>query len=207
MFTDIIWDFDGTLFDTYPATAKAFQKALRVYHIEEASSTIQDYLKISEGYAVAHFKKEYALDDRFDDVYDACKRAIPFEDVKPFPYAAEVCAQIAASGGRNYMITHRGGSTLTLLGYYGMMPSFTEVVTKRYGFARKPNPEAFLYLIDKYQMDRCSVMVVGDRDLEILAGKAAGISTCLYNTNGIVPSEEPDFHIESLNNLLDIIHR
>jgi phosphoglycolate phosphatase-like HAD superfamily hydrolase len=28
MFRNIIWDVDGTLFDTYPAIAKAFQVAL-----------------------------------------------------------------------------------------------------------------------------------------------------------------------------------
>jgi phosphoglycolate phosphatase-like HAD superfamily hydrolase len=28
MFRNIIWDVDGTLFDTYPAIARAFQTAL-----------------------------------------------------------------------------------------------------------------------------------------------------------------------------------
>jgi len=28
MFRNIIWDVDGTLFDTYPSMAKAFQAAL-----------------------------------------------------------------------------------------------------------------------------------------------------------------------------------
>jgi HAD superfamily hydrolase (TIGR01509 family) len=86
-----------------------------------------------------------------------------------------------------------------------MRQHFTEIVTKQYGFKRKPDPEAFIYLIEKYKINKGSAMVIGDRECEILGGKSAGINTCLYNTNNIESSTEPDFYIESLEEIINII--
>jgi len=109
-------------------------------------------------------------------------------------------------GGRNYIITHRGDSTLKFLQHYGMMCYFTEVITKQYGFKRKPDTEAFTYLIEKYHINKSTAVVIGDRECEILGGKSAGIKTCLYNTNNVSLNIVPDFNIDSLKNLLDIIN-
>lgn len=125
--------------------------------------------------------------------------------VNPFPYAAEVCREIVELGGRNFILTHRGVSTLSFLEYQDMLQYFTEVVTKKYGFKRKPDPESFLYVIDKYNIDKDAALVVGDREYEILGGKAAGIKACLYNTNNVEFTEVPDFEINSLKQLVDII--
>lgn len=35
MFKHVIWDFDGTLFDTYPVMAKIFKDLLEKENIEE----------------------------------------------------------------------------------------------------------------------------------------------------------------------------
>jgi phosphoglycolate phosphatase-like HAD superfamily hydrolase len=43
---DIIWDFDGTLFDTYPGTVNAFIMALKDNGIEETSENVLNKLKI-----------------------------------------------------------------------------------------------------------------------------------------------------------------
>ncbi|MFL0248196.1 HAD-IA family hydrolase [Candidatus Clostridium stratigraminis] len=109
-------------------------------------------------------------------------------------------------GGRNFIITHRGDSTLKFLRHYGMLNYFTEVITKKYGFKRKPDPEAFLYLIEKYNINNNTALAIGDREFEILGGKAAGIKVCLYNTNNVSFTETPDFYIESLKKLIDIIN-
>lgn len=206
MIRDIIWDFDGTLFDTYPGTVNSFRKALGDNGIDETNENILDYMKVSESYAITHFKELYGLDNDFIDKYTAYKKSIKPETVIPFPFAEEVCRQFVALGGRNYIITHRGDSTLRFLQHYGMMCYFTEVITKNYGFKRKPDPEAFIYLIEKYQISKGTALVIGDRECEILGGKAVGIRTCLYNTNNVSVNVAPDFYIDSLKKLVDIIN-
>ena len=185
MIRNIIWDFDGTLFDTYPMTVNSFRRALKDNDIDETNENILNYLKISDKHAVYHFKQLYGLDDAFIDKYRLYKENIGLEMVRPFPFALEVCKKLIGLGGRNYIITHRGDSTFEFLQYYGMEDYFTEIITKKYGFKRKPDPEAFLYLIEKYKIDRSSALVIGDRECEILGAKAAGIRMCLYNTNNV----------------------
>ena len=47
MFRNIIWDVDGTLFDTYPAIAKAFRAALNDAGKDAALDWIEELAKIS----------------------------------------------------------------------------------------------------------------------------------------------------------------
>lgn len=94
---------------------------------------------------------------------------------------------------------------MKFLEHHGMLCYFTEIVTKQHGFQRKPDPEAFLYLMEKYKMSQDTTLVVGDRDCEVLGGKAAGIKTCLYNTNDVSLDVAPDFYVESLEKLLESI--
>ena len=38
-----------------------------------------------------------------------------------------------------------------------------------------------MYIIDKYGLERERVLTIGDREIDIEAGKKAGIATCLFN--------------------------
>lgn len=205
MIRDIIWDFDGTLFDTYPGIVNSFKKALNDNGINEREENILSYFKNSESCATTYFKELYGLDNVFINKFADYKKDIKPEMVKPFPFAVDACKKFTDLGGRNYIITHRGESTLKYLQYYGMLCYFTEVITKQNRFKRKPDPEAFIYLIEKHKINKSTAMVIGDRECEILGGKAAGIKTCLYNTNNISLNVKPDFYLESLKNLLDIV--
>ena len=41
MYKHILWDFDGTLFDTYPALARALHQALEIHGV---SADVQEYM-------------------------------------------------------------------------------------------------------------------------------------------------------------------
>lgn len=53
--------------------------------------------------------------------------------------------------------------------------------------------------------DGKTMLSIGDRECDIVGSKAAGLKTCLYNTNNIECGEKPDFLINSLEELYDII--
>ena len=52
-------------------------------------------------------------------------------------------------------------------------------------------------LIEKYQVDIKKSDMVGDRDVDIIAGKRAGVKTVLINKKPI-PRVQPDFICENL---------
>jgi haloacid dehalogenase superfamily, subfamily IA, variant 1 with third motif having Dx(3-4)D or Dx(3-4)E len=205
MFTDIIWDFDGTLFNTYPSMVRAFKMALKDSGVNEDEEIILEYMKVSVSNAVNHFKQICNIDDDLAERFNRYEKDTEPNMVTPFPYAGEICREFAESGGRNYILTHRGNSTHKYLKFYGMDRYFTEVFTKHSGFKRKPDPEGFLYIVEKYKLDKEKVLIVGDRDCEIAGAKNSGLKVCLYNTNNINCIDQPNYVIDSLYELKNIL--
>lgn len=201
MFKDFIWDFDGTLFDTYPGMVHAFKLALVDEGINENEENILNYMKKSAQEAINHYQEFYGLGEDFVGRMKKYDKEIGLQKVRPFPYAEEICKWIVDCGARNHILTHRGYTTHSLLKKFNMEELFIEIVTKNSGFKRKPDPEGYAYLIDKYKMDKDKVLIVGDRELEILAAKAVGVKVCLYDTNKVEYFEKPDYIISSLEEL------
>jgi phosphoglycolate phosphatase-like HAD superfamily hydrolase len=69
MFTHIIWDFDGTLFDTYPAMGRSFSNLLKEKGHDESTNEILKYMKVSMSHAYSHYKDKYQIDDAFIEIY------------------------------------------------------------------------------------------------------------------------------------------
>lgn len=205
MIKNIIWDFDGTLFDTYPSMLEAFKRALKDYEIEEKEYDILQHMKISASKAINHYVMKYNLPEDFPKRFVGYEKATIPGGVIPFPHAQEVCEEFIKKGGRNFIVTHRGNSTYKYLKNYNMEELFAEIVTKHNGFKRKPDAEGFLYIINKYRLKKEETIIVGDRDFEIIGAKEAGIKVCLYNTNNITITVQPDYQVESLKELKTIL--
>lgn len=206
MFKNIIWDFDGTLFNTYPAMVYAFKRALEDREIKESEENILEHMKVSFYTAAKHFTELYKLDSRFVEEYRVYEKNSDLGKIIPFAYAKEVCRELINKGGRNFILTHREEDTaLKILDFHDMTELFTEVVTIDKGFKRKPDIEGFIYLINKYDMNKAETLVVGDRDIEIIGAKNSGAKSCLYNTNKAYISLEADYIVSSLKDLEKII--
>jgi phosphoglycolate phosphatase-like HAD superfamily hydrolase len=180
MYGHVIWDFDGTLFDTYPSMVGALAYALekRGHAVDEAE--ILSLMKVSAGVALSSYMEKYGYGDDFLAEYRARRRAIELDASRPYPGAAALLGEIVARGGYNYILTHRGDTLFPMLERHGLLPLFRECLTARSGFPRKPDPAGICYLIEKYDMPTGGALMVGDRELDILSGKGAGIATCDY---------------------------
>lgn len=168
-----IWDFDGTLFDTYPVILEALRET-----IEQTSvvfpGDLEAYVK---RFSIRKFAQEFA-DQEFLDLY----HKIELEKQKNpsvYPEIPNILSEITEQGGQHFVLSHRDDSTFKYLGE--LKNYFTEVITSQQNFARKPSPEALEYLINKYELDPKETVMVGDRPLDIEAGINAGISTLLLD--------------------------
>lgn len=61
MFKHVIWDFDGTLFDTYPVMAKIFKDLLEKENIEEPIDEIVKKMQVSMAFTLNYYKKKYNI--------------------------------------------------------------------------------------------------------------------------------------------------
>ena len=66
--------------------------------------------------------------------------------------AKEVLEYLQSKNIRNFVFTHRGVTTETVLKNIGIYDYFEEIVTSLNKFKRKPDPEGINYLINKYNL-------------------------------------------------------
>jgi HAD superfamily hydrolase (TIGR01549 family) len=162
----VLWDFDGTLFDTYPSYTTTLHKALEGRVPEE---DLFQSLKVSFSHAIEQFK----ITERELAIYHELEETLPLEAMPPFKGVREVLAKTK----RNVIMTHKPRREVAaILSYWDMSRYFAELVCGDDGFPRKPDPASYVYLHEKYQLD----LAVGDREIDILPAKAIGLKTCLF---------------------------
>ena len=173
---DFIWDLGGTLLDNYETSTNAFVATLKDFHIQADHDSVYAALKISTQDAIHTFAPHIP---NFRTEYKK-KEALGLQDPVLFDGAKELLEKIQAHGGRHFLVSHRDRQVLTLIDQTGIAPFFTEIVTADEGFPRKPDPTSMLYLKEKYGIQ--DGLVIGDRPIDIEAGKAAGMTTYLFDT-------------------------
>lgn len=183
---NILWDFDGTLFDTYPAYTNALSSVL-----EGAIDKKEIYgnLKISYSHAIKYY--EVSLENEAK-VKDLIKELLP-KDLMPFDQVEEVLK----FANKNVIMTHKSREgVLAILTHYGWEKYFADIVTMDDGFPRKPDSSAYSYLHKKHGID----LAIGDRDLDLLPAKELGIPTCMYQGQSSIA----DFHLQNYADFFEL---
>lgn len=187
---NIIWDFDGTLFDTYPPMCRDLQSVMAALgvllpledllaHFTRSRGAVLDYCAAQAGVDAAEVDRVY----RDYVAKNGQPRALPF------PHAEEFLRRFQAAGGRNFIFTHRSGSVHQYLAGAGLTEYFQDVVSATTRFARKPDPAGNLYLLSAHGLDPSRTVAVGDRELDMLAAKNAGIDGCLFTPDGAMDGD------------------
>jgi phosphoglycolate phosphatase-like HAD superfamily hydrolase len=187
MIRNIIWDADGTLFDTFPAFASAFSAALEDLGSEASLEWIDHLARSSLDHCVETLAAENNLD--VDMVRSGFRRHYanisPLEQ-PPFPGVIEVCELICSIDGINVVVTHRGTQSLQrLLNAHSMTHLFTAYLTGDDPFPRKPDPAMFEEMIERYDLNRADTLAVGDRVPDVQSGKAVRIRTVYFGTGSL----------------------
>lgn len=204
MYKHIIWDFDGTLFDTYPVMGSVFKKMLEEEGIAESLDEIVSNMKVSMTYALQYYEKKYHINKSFIEKYKKQRKEVEIYSCKPYMGIEELCKYIHNSGRNNYLYTHRGESALEYLKNYGLYEYFSDFITSQHGFDRKPSPNAINYLVEKHNIIHNEAIMIGDRELDILSGKNAGIHACFFHDEG-EKSNIADYTISNFQQLYSII--
>lgn len=203
-----IWDLDGTLVDSYTRIVpkvKKFCEELGVYYSEDY---IKDYSlrysvgKLLDEIAPATGKDPTWLKEQYDILNDQ-----GISGIEPMPYAKEILHKLTNAGHYCFIYTHRGASCQMILEETGLEPYFSEIVTARAGFPRKPAPDGILYLLNKYNLPPDHCFYVGDRSIDIRSGNNAGIGTILFLPEGnpVLPDGTESYIIHELKEIEQIM--
>jgi phosphoglycolate phosphatase-like HAD superfamily hydrolase len=204
-FRSVIWDIDGTLFDTCPAIARAFKAALADLGADDSLERIADLARVSLGQCATTLPADHRLDAAvFEDAFSRHYASTTPDEQPPFPGARAVCEHIDRIGGRNVIVTHRGAQgTAELLAASHLTASFSGCVTAADGYPRKPDPAAFNAIIERCGLNRDQTLAIGDREIDVLAGRAAGVAICLFGHAD--PASEADLVVTDFADLLRLL--
>lgn len=204
-----IWDFDGTLYDTYPTIIQILRSALQEYGFDcdpvEAMGMMLDMIAVAQN----HYADKYGIDrEELKKTYMRYHGIlIPQLLSLPFPGVKEVLEKICQSGGYHYIYTHRISSeTDAYLKKHGLQGYFREIICPDSpSFAMKPAPDSILYLMEKYNMTEADAVMVGDRDCDLESARRAGIGT-IHKICKMAPQQlDCDWRFDGFEELLKMI--
>lgn len=200
-----IWDFDGTLADTYPNLVRYLTLALSDFGITADPVEILEKMLETIGYAINWYTEKYdlpELSERYTYHYTLGKS----DPAQVFPGVTAVLEHIQKSGCYNYIFTNRGDTLPGMLEKMNLTQYFTEIIKSGDPeFVFKPSPRPILYLMNKYGGTPENTAMVGDRKLDLESGYEAGCKT-IHLLTPAVPQYFPcDWRISNFQEMLDAL--
>lgn len=197
-----IWDFDGTLFDSYPHSTAALCAALAQFGVKTDFSRVNRLLRTS--FATA-FEALHVTEEQ-----KKCFRALHGDltlppPIVPFPEAGPVLAALSARGARHYLYTHsRRRMSVKFLEDFGLSGYFADFMTPDDpGFTSKPDPGALRRLLARNRIPAGDAAMVGDREIDMRCARGAGIDGILVDADRLVGETCASGRCERLSDLLD----
>ena len=196
-----IWDLDGTLLDSYEAILAGIQETYEQFNLPFDREEVRNFiLRYSVKDLLARDADHYGLDSEELNRVRASSLKEKNTQIPLMHGAREILAWTEEQGIQNFVFTHKSDNAFQVLTDLGIIQHFTEILTSDSGFARKPSPEALLYLIDKYQLDKASTYYVGDRLLDVETAIRAGISSINLQIDGLGQNKKIS-HLLEIKNL------
>ncbi|SDP64923.1 haloacid dehalogenase superfamily, subfamily IA, variant 1 with third motif having Dx(3-4)D or Dx(3-4)E [Streptococcus sp. NLAE-zl-C503] len=196
--TAFIWDLDGTLLDSYEAILSGIEETFAQFAIPYDKEKVREFiLKFSVQDLLEQVAEERDLDAEVLNQVRAQSLSEKNAQVVLMPGAREVLIWADQAGIQQFVYTHKGDNALTILRDLGLECYFTEILTNQSGFARKPSPEAAIYLLDKYQLNPDNTYYIGDRTLDVEFAQNSGIQSI----NFLESSYEGNQKIQALENI------
>ncbi len=186
----LIWDFDGTLFDTYPHASRALAGACRRFGAEVSPGEALALMKDTLSSALSVLAERHAIPlEQLARAYREEDGRLGPADWPPMPGMREALLALRDAGCRHFLLTHRDAGALEALEAAGMLPLLSGWVTREQGFPRKPDPASVLHILRHWDIPPETACIIGDRPLDVQAGQAAGILGCLFDPEGFFDTQ------------------
>ena len=211
-FSNIVFDFDGTLADTATEIVATMVRTFRDlgYHIP-SEEAMRQTIGMRLSLALASLA---GLDEAQTEEATAHYRKIFMAEgigrVKLFPGVAEGLRVLNSSGVRLAIATSRNSESLKeILQMNDVTECFEAFVTNSDHLAPKPDPEMVKVLMERMCIKAEDTLVVGDTTFDIQMGNDAGCSTCAVtwgnHDRSMLESSFPSFIVNDFRELLKLV--
>lgn len=193
------------MIDTYPDVDRALSQAAFGDTDQAHLDAVAALTRVSSGHAIAELSRRTGVSEtELRTAYDGVKDRWARHPAPVMPGAGEVMAAVTRGGGKNLVATHRDRASAELL-IEATGLAVDDMVCAPDGYPRKPAPEMIQVLLDRHDLDPAEVIAVGDRPVDVEAGRAVGVTGALLVTPGI-PLDAGEAHrIADLRELLGLL--
>lgn len=208
---NIIFDWDGTLGKTLHLWLDGYQGGM-----ENQGQKFSDAI-IVENFFYEHDKgqEKYPHIDfprLVNDAYAHLEEELPRLEL--YEAAAETLAKLSENGIKIALVTSSPRHLLFLgMGSHDLEKHFSSIIAGDEAKLHKPHPAPFIKTMKNTGMGATDTLIIGDAKTDIVAGKAAGMKTCIFkpeenrlfhNFDNLALSK-PDFSIERLMEVMELI--
>ena len=196
----LIWDFDGTLYDTYPQMAQALMLALADFHCKAEYAEAYALIKKTVFHAITTYAERFRInpDDLQARFFEYHHRQ---DEFPPMAGMADCLHATQRMGCRHYLFTHRNRGAVEQIAADGLDGYFVDYVTHEDGFPDKPAPDAILHLMRTHAFAAGDAYMIGDRDIDIASGHAAGTGGILYDPEGFYPGLAVEYQARTMEDI------
>ena len=204
-----IWDFDGTLFDTYPVIIRSMGKALAEYGRDCDPTECMAIMLDSIGTALDIYSQRIGVTrEDLTATYERYNRAsLASLEPQPMDGLREVLTAILEKGGKSYIFSHRRTNEIRLfLDKYALTNLFEDMLgPDSEGFAWKPAPDGILRLMERHGMTKEDTLMIGDRDCDLGSARNAGIRTAHLICPAVPQDLQCDWKLKDLREMLEML--
>lgn len=186
MYKACIFDLDGTLTDTLESLRFSVNETLKELGMKEISSElcrkfvgngaavlIRKVLEASGDEKLTHFEKAI-------DIYRKVFDRYCMYQVKPYEGIPELLEYLKSRGMKLGVLSNKPDmqAVRVVESVFGKQ-MFDEVQGQRPEIPRKPDPSAALAIAERFGVQPCETLYIGDSEVDAATGKAAGMETVL----------------------------
>ncbi len=208
-FKAVIFDWDGTLFDSVKYALKVYRKQFKSLGLPDVhwrnfrKEFMADYHKYyaSKGVPPSAFDD---IDKEWIRLYDAESK-----NLKLFPGAKRMLSALKRRGIKMAIVSNGSRPRiLRELKAHGIGHYFGAVVTGDDIPEFKPSPKGVIYALGELRVRPADALYVGDMADDLLAGKRAGTKTaavaCGIHTVTRLVEEKPDYVMKDATGVLQL---
>lgn len=206
----VIFDIDGTLVDTTELFIQAYEYTFQVHGLEKKSrQELREIISVSKTLMESYQTIAPLLD--FEKLLETHHefRAKNIHLAKPFPNTVFVLQTLREKGIKVAGFTNRVTLVPEILKEVKIDGLLDRVISAADAGFHKPHPAGINMLLEYFKVEPSKAIMVGDSEVDVLAGEAAGLQATVGVTTGFNPEQikqaNPTYLISDLKELLALI--
>jgi phosphoglycolate phosphatase len=207
----VVFDLDGTLVDSQETIYKTTLRALKEVNVNHELPRQEFNNMIGLHFEDIFEKFGFKVPDF--EVFINIYKGLYFDFINEsimYQHVELVIDFLGEKGIKVSLLTTKAQDQAEeILKHFKLYPKFDFVMGRRPGIAHKPSPEPLQFICSQLKVDTGNTLIVGDSEMDVLCGKSAFARTCAvtygYRTKEELELQEPDFIIDNLDDLKEIV--